>query len=639
MKIDRRLVVAFCLCLAVFVACRGYASGGALSVFDMSLEELVQLEITVASKRAEYLRDAPAVMTVVTRAEIEALGARNLMDIVNRLPSMIVLGQSGFYANKTQIRAQPNSSQNRHTLILINGRPVRETINGGNNAYLYLGFPISVIESIEVIRGPGSVLYGSNAFAAVINIKTRSLADVGSVSKVSVTYGSYDTQDYNAFMMGNTRNAVDYLVAARISRSGGPRIAWADAAGNPGSFRYSDDADSVYVNIGNQRIGLQAAYHRYSPAPYGFLGALTDAVYIDQVEAFFADTEMKYDFTDEILGQLNLTINTFSWDGSNDGVTYFQRRRARNLLLEPMVMYSPGEAVNIIAGGTLEHDDFGGAELHGRSRYIYSFYTQADWAIASWFKPLVGLQYNKTENVQGNYSPLVGLVLTPADRWGLKLLYSEAFRRAFPAETDLDSLFLLGNPDLTPEIIETYEAQVYYESQTFQVDLTYFHSRQDLIEVDFNAQPLIFMNYSGDMKTEGLELTGHANLGRHWKTLGSAMVQSTDNHTGEPILTPNYPDYMIKGGLIGKYGKTDFGLFNSYFATGDRHERFNNLQANVSFDISRLVHMPADHAGFSIFFDNILDEKPFNLPTSIGINEPMPQYYGRRVYATVQVKW
>lgn len=634
---SKRVLLAFCI---LMFASAAMAQGDASSVFDMSLEELLRLKVSVASRRAEMVREAPAVMTIVTREEIAAFGARNLMDVINHLPGMQIVGHAGFYGNKIQIRAQPNSSQDRHTLILLNGRPVRENINGGNNAYFYLGFPVSAIESIEIIRGPGSVLYGSNAFAAVINIKTRSTVKTTPVSEVSVTYGTYETVDYNAMLVGSTSNQIDYLAAVRISRSEGPKLTWTDSAGRTDSRYYSDDADALYFQIGNGWYNVQAAYHRYSPGDYGPLGALTEAIYIDEVETFFGDIGLVYDMLDNLSTHLNLTLNTFSWTGSNDGINTFRRRYSSNLILEPMVTYEPIDDLNLVVGGTIEYDRFGGRELFQTSRDIYSMYAQMDYQLTDCCKPLIGLQYNKTEGVEGNYSPRVGFVMTPTENWGAKLLYSEAFRRAFAAEGYLDSNFLLGDPSLKPETIKTYEAQINYQNETFRADLTYFYSKQDVIEVDFSKSPLVFINQPGDVRTEGLELTGRFKLGKHWQALGSTVAHSTDNNTPEPFIDPNYPDYMIKAGLMGKFQNVNLAFFNSYLSDGSIwHDESNNLQVNIGLDVSSYLHLPEDRLLVSLFVDNILDEKKFQLPSDVGEDEPIPHSYGRRFYITAKSRW
>ena len=636
-KILRWIKLGLC-CVGVSIA-SVHAEIHEPSVFDMSLEELLGLKVTVASRRDEMVREAPAVMTVVTRSDIETLGARNLLDVINRLPSMQVLGHAGFYGNRVQLRSQPNAAMDRRTLILLNGRPVRENVNGGNNAYFYLGFPISVIESIEIVRGPGSVLYGSNAFA-VINIRTRQTASREPVYEVGITYGTFNTVDYNALLMGRTGDDVHYLAAARISRSEGPEITWTDNAGRRDALHYSDDSDAVYFNVGHDGLSLQAAYHRYIPGKFGTLGTLTDAIYISEVETFFADAGISIDVHENLSAHLNLTLNTFDWYGSDDGSTFFARRRSRNLITEPMLRYEPIEDFNLVVGATVEYDRFGGRELLDHSRYHHTVYTQADYLFGDWFKPLVGLQYNKTEDVSGNYSPRLGVVMTPGQHWGIKLLYSEAFRRAYAVEGYLDSAFLLGSPDLDPETIATYEVQVSYQNSIGQIDLTAFRNKQNVIEVDGNVRPLQFINHPGHIKTEGLELTSRVDLGRHWKALGSGMIQSTDYRIDEPLIEPNYPDYMLKGGLMGKYGDVDVGLFNSYFSSGSwRHGAFNNLQVNCSVDVSRRLGLSENQVRLSLFVDNMLDAKLSSYPSDVGEDEPLPHYYGRRMYASVRVSW
>jgi outer membrane receptor protein involved in Fe transport len=440
--------------------------------------------------------------------------------------------------------------------------------------------------------------------------------------------------------MGNGPHDLDYLASVRISRSKGPEIEWTDNAGRLDSLHYSDDSDALYLNIGNDVYRLQAAYHRYQPGDFGTLGSHNGTIYISDVETFFADAGVTHPISDSLTAALNLTLNTFDWQGSNDGITFFERRHSQNLIIEPMLTYVPLTELNIILGGTYEVDEFGGRELFHQDREIYSLYSQVDYQLTDWLKPLIGIQYNKTPEVNGNTSHRFGVVMTPGKNWGVKLLYSEAFRRAFAAEAYLDSSFLLGNPKLKPETIETYEAQLNYQNSVCQVDLTYFYSRQEIIEVDFNLRPLLFINQPGYCKTEGIELTGRVNLGAHWQALGSAIAQTTQNETPEPFMDPNYPDYMIKAGLIGTFEALRLGLFNSYLSTGSIwHDHSDNLQCNLSYDASSWIGQKPDRLTLSLFADNLLGQKRYQFPSDVGQNEPIPHSYGRRLYATATLNW
>jgi outer membrane receptor for ferrienterochelin and colicins len=129
--------------------------------------------VTTASKFAEDLADAPGVMTVVTRDEIRRFGAITLGEVLDRVPGLT--GTSAYFTDRSLVAARGDQTRidGGHVLILINGRPSREVLEGGIVSDLLESFPVGVLERIEVIRGPGSVLYGSNAFSAVINLITQ----------------------------------------------------------------------------------------------------------------------------------------------------------------------------------------------------------------------------------------------------------------------------------------------------------------------------------------------------------------------------------------------------------------------------------------------------------------------------------
>ena len=142
-----------------------------LDLFELDLSQL--MEISVVSKRAETIEQAAGVVSVITREHIKRYGARNLSDLINRLPNAQVMGSSLYPNNRTSLRAVTQTHLDDKVLILLNGRPLRDAGQGGINGDLYQTFPIESIKQIEVIRGPGSVLYGTNAFSGVFNIVTE----------------------------------------------------------------------------------------------------------------------------------------------------------------------------------------------------------------------------------------------------------------------------------------------------------------------------------------------------------------------------------------------------------------------------------------------------------------------------------
>src|SRR5581483_4215140 len=137
---------------------------------SLELETLLNMEVTTASKFPQKLADAPGVISVVTKDELRRFGGITLGEILERVPGL--QRASAYFTDRSLIAARGDQTKidGGHILILVDGRPAREILEGGLVSDLLESFPVSVLERIEVIRGPGSVLYGSNAFSAVINL-------------------------------------------------------------------------------------------------------------------------------------------------------------------------------------------------------------------------------------------------------------------------------------------------------------------------------------------------------------------------------------------------------------------------------------------------------------------------------------
>ena len=112
-----------------------------------------------------FVCSAPGVITVVSKEEIAQFGAVNLVDVLNRVTSIQMISSHLWVQAKAAIRGDLIEHADNHVLVLLNGRPMRDGFEGNSQFTVYAAFPIALIERIEIIRGPGSVLYGSNAVA------------------------------------------------------------------------------------------------------------------------------------------------------------------------------------------------------------------------------------------------------------------------------------------------------------------------------------------------------------------------------------------------------------------------------------------------------------------------------------------
>ncbi len=139
---------------------------------QLSLESLAGLNVQVvsASKKAESLRDATSAIFVITQDDIQQSGARHLADLFRMVPGLLV---SRVDASQWTVTARGfNSLYNANMLVLIDGRSVYQTTFGGVN-WDEWDIPLADIDRIEVIRGPGGTLWGSNAVNGIVNIITK----------------------------------------------------------------------------------------------------------------------------------------------------------------------------------------------------------------------------------------------------------------------------------------------------------------------------------------------------------------------------------------------------------------------------------------------------------------------------------
>jgi outer membrane receptor for ferrienterochelin and colicin len=142
-----------------------------LDVSHISLDSLLAVPVHAAARYAQAVAYAPASVSIVTAAEIEALGMRTLGDVLSAVPGMYLSDDRNYAYVGVRGFSRPSDYNNR-LLVLLNGHPMNENTYG--SAFVGLETPIDmgIVERVEVVRGPASALYGSNAMLAVVNIVT-----------------------------------------------------------------------------------------------------------------------------------------------------------------------------------------------------------------------------------------------------------------------------------------------------------------------------------------------------------------------------------------------------------------------------------------------------------------------------------
>ncbi|WP_414434822.1 ligand-gated channel protein [Alloalcanivorax venustensis] len=448
--------------------------------------ELGQVTVT-ASGHAQQLEDAPASISVITREQIEQRYYQDATDALRDIPGVIITGGgSGDRGNDIVIRGMPS----QYTLILVDGKPVstRETRPNGSAGFEQDWLPpLQSIERIEVVRGPMSTLYGSDAIGGVINVITRKVAeDWGGAVQVDTIIQddsrSGDIQQGNFSLSGPLlADTLGLQVYGRASSRQEDRFVDGFEEKNLKNL----NARLSFTPTDNQDFTLEAGQTKqdrrsligYSAPATGCRGGCTDS-----------DNE----YTREVLA----LSHTGRWDfGTTD--SYVQREEAENLTREMKVTNTSAKTALVAPLG--DHlltvgANFEKEELSDRTSNQISNRTDVDaskWALFAedeWMLPgnvsvTGGVRLDDDENYGSHVSPRLYGVWGMAPRWTLKGGVSTGFRSPSLREITPDwgqvsrGGDVYGNPDLEPETSVNKELGLYFNAgRDLQANVTVFHN-------------------------------------------------------------------------------------------------------------------------------------------------------------------
>jgi len=448
--------------------------------------ELGQVTVT-ASGHAQQLEDAPASISVITREQIEQRYYQDATDALRDIPGVIITGGgSGDRGNDIVIRGMPA----QYTLILVDGKPVstRETRPNGSAGFEQDWLPpLQAIERIEVVRGPMSTLYGSDAIGGVINVITRKVAEEwgGAVQLDTIIQDdsrSGDIQQGNFSLSGPLlADTLGLQVYGRASSRQEDRFVDGFEEKNLKNL----NARLSFTPTDNQDFTLEAGRTKqdrrsligYSAPATGCRGGCTDS-----------DNE----FTREVLA----LSHTGRWDfGTTD--SYVQREEAENLTREMKVTNTSAKTALVAPLG--DHlltvgANFEKEELSDETSNQISDRTEVDaskWALFAedeWMLPgnvsvTGGVRLDDDENYGSHVSPRLYGVWGMAPRWTLKGGVSTGFRSPSLREITPDwgqvsrGGDVYGNPDLEPETSVNKELGLYFNAgRDLQANVTVFHN-------------------------------------------------------------------------------------------------------------------------------------------------------------------
>lgn len=618
-----------------------------VDLYSLSLDELMRIPVLSAtSKHKESITESPGIVSHISRDDIAVMGASNLLDLIRRLPNVDVPSFYLYRNNTVSIRGQHELSDKR-TLVLLNGRPMREKHNAGVNAPIYDGFPLSSIEYIEVVRGPGSVLHGTGAYSGIINIVTRPAGQQD--SRVQLTHGSFDTTSVDA-STSTQLSGLAINAGVKLLDAGGWNYQAQDSNNIPGHMDYGQDlwAGTLRADYDNLSIELFESHSKTDVLgtlpvwPADTIDLLRRFINIGYEQAINADWRLEW----------NTTYNRFHADSTgadniNGGEDY---------ILELTSYGKLGQHFDLIAGGMFEQVDWyreTGLKSNGSMRGGRS-YAEVVYRSGNGLRIGAGAQYNKDEGIKANTAPRLAITWRFTDYWGTKLLYGEAYRAANSTErfTNIPAIgggsSFIGQGDLRPETIATLDGQLFYQRKNLFTALTWYKSTEkDTIVLDFSQYPGTFINDTGEIRYHGLEYEFKWELTEQFKLEGSWTYQANENDQGVrgTKLTPNH---MVKLGLSHDNGNgITLGVFDSYFDQYSvRHsavvmnapsEDYHHLSINVAFDLDKMFRANT-RSRIDLFMDNLLESGPVYAPDLARAEiSTLPVRPGRAFYLRYQI--
>ncbi len=283
--------VAVCIRILVFIACVNLVLvAGAqtqdekVDIESMSLEEMLNVEVVSASKFSQKMNEAPGVVSVVTAAQVRDYGWISLNDIITCQP--------GFFPSKDFERPTIGSRglfegwNNNHLLFLVDGIPFNDNMFG--SAYTWEITPLFFLKSLEIIRGPGSALYGSHATNGVLSVNTIDAKDLEKKGILQVRLGNFNSQIYD-LVAGSENKMFSYVLGFNAFRTRGNEYDGFDGSyrtgedGNLKQFRVRDARSSSYFfgKIEGKKklegLSLQMHYQAWDfQTGYGWLWMVPD---------------------------------------------------------------------------------------------------------------------------------------------------------------------------------------------------------------------------------------------------------------------------------------------------------------------------------------------------------------------------
>jgi iron complex outermembrane receptor protein len=541
----------------------------------LPLEQLMALEVSTASRFPQKRTEAPSVVTIVTATDIQAYGYRNFSDILRSIPGLYVTSDRNYDYVGARGFGRPGD-YNTRILLLIDGHRMNDNIFDG--ALVDRSFPLDVdlIERVEFVPGPGSAVYGNNAFFGVVNVITRNGKSVGGL-EVAAAAGNSEARSGRLSYGRHTDGGLDLLLSASGYRAEGEDLYYPefdDPAQNNGVAHGLDYErhKSLFAKVGMDAWTFELAY---ATRDKGIPTASFDQVFNDprsktEDNQGFVSLQYARAWSPDLDVHARVYYSYYSYYGDyiydyppitlNRDETYGRWWGGELKLVQRV-----GARHRLVYGAEHQYDqrqdqhnfdpDTATEYLDDRRRGNRSgVYLQDEIQLRDDLALTVGARYDDFSDGDSATNPRLALIYKASAATAVKAMYGTAYRNPNAYER-----YYLASPgvyklsrDLEAETIRTTELAVEHQpdARTRLAASAYVYDIRDLISLRLDpADGLLVFENLDSVSGRGLELQGERLWDSGWRLRASWTVQRAENDADGAELS-NSPNHLGKLNVV-----------------------------------------------------------------------------------------
>lgn len=602
------------------------------NLFELSLEELMNIEVVSASKTSQNIEDAPAIISVITEKDIIEQGFKNLGEALQSIAGVFVSTDHVTYnVSMRGINGGRNASS-RTLKVMIDG----QSIDFRSTSENFIGselIPISMVERIEIIKGPASTLYGANAFLGVINVITKSaekhknstvfIYEKGINSTGHFEFSTFQSYENINLALGFSTEKIDRegLYLPYSTKALKEKINTDYNNYKTSMYKTTDDISEPIVLYG--KIDWKTSLGSFST--YGYYQALNnDGRFYDKnpvlnetkinIANYFLKEIYQNSFLEE---KLDLKLSGTFAKGEvldDDIIDYhpskldgFKIKRDmgyKSFDLSGELNYTFLENFHVLLGTDYTNDKHTllsyskinksdnkiseKVETIGETNFSnMGVFVQGMWDISKKGNITAGIRYDDHSIYGNDLNYRFAGTYHFINKFYTKVLYGTSFRAPTPAQLFSPnpsynfSNGIIGNENLKPEEAETYEILLGVKpTENMDIQLTGFMNKiENVIVVQSNAGMSSPINQNNIYS-----IGGEMSFNWKWKKLSGNINISYQNskieiENEEDEETPLFPDILFNGKLNYNFNNFNFSL-QSYFVNdylASQSNIYNNL--------------------------------------------------------------